>query len=244
MRGIAAIMACLFVTGCGLDVLTSTAITGELQRQNVERLSGTTDAVEQRTATWEVNQAIAAYRAEKGENPPSLEALVPEFLAEVPKGPDGGPLAYDPRTGQTGQGAGQHAGDYQTMNRIRQAINQYGHRTGYYPPSLDALAPHYLPEPPRTSDGRHFLYNPQTGAVQHPDGAMQQQRAPQPGQQRPGGGVSPMVDGMTGLGVQQELQGQRQSGAPSAGGYGRSAVERTQDQHNQRQQEALDALGF
>ncbi len=244
MRAIMVTLACALLTGCGLDVLTSTAITGELQRENVERLTETTDAVEQQTARWQVNQAIAAYRAEKGENPPSLEALIPEFLAEVPKGPDGEPLAYDPATGSVGEDTQAQADDRQTMEEIYQAINRYGRQTGYYPPSLDALAPNYLSEPPRTTDGREFLYNPQTGAVAHPDAVRQQAPQHQRQQQRRPDGVSPMVDGMTGLGAQQELQRQRHSGTSAAGSYGRGAIDRTQDQYNQRQQEALDQLGF
>ena len=58
--------------------------------------------------------------------------------------------------------------DQQTLYAIQQAIVQYGRATGYYPPTLDDLYPHYLPRLPRTATGEHFFYNNQNGYVAHP----------------------------------------------------------------------------
>jgi len=208
----------LGLTGCGLEVLTTTAITGELQKQDAERAVDALDRTEQQTARWEAQQAIQAYRAEHGRNPASLEELVPEYLAEVPETPKGEPLAYDPATGAVGEAAAQRP----QRARLEEAIHEYARDHRHYPPNLRALTPEYLADIPRTESGEPFAYNPQTGAVAHP----RELQRPQGGQQH---------------GAQPQYQGH---GGGNVGAYGRGSVGRIEQEHNQRQQQALEELGF
>ena len=249
MRSIIAALACVSLVGCGLDVLTTTAITGELQKRNVENVSEQMERAESEQIRWQVERAIQAYQAEEGENPPSLEALVPNYLPSVPEGPAGEALAYDPRSGRLAPQAGGPApSDMEAMSRLRQAIQQYGMQTGYYPPALEALTPHFLSEVPRTASGEPFLYDPRNGALAHPQ--QQQARsgsgpaqAPQGGRQQPMG-VSPMVDSMTGLSAQEELQrGYSSSGAQHVGNRMRGQVrgiEREYGREQERMAEEMD----
>lgn len=221
MRNAILILLTLGLTGCGLDILTTTAITGELQKREAERATGTLERAEQQTERWEVQQAVRAYRAEHGRNPDSLEELVPEYLAEVPTNAQGEPMAYNPATGQVFD----REGEGQRLARLRQAIQEYAQERRHYPPNLRALTPQYLSEIPRTEGGESFAYNPQTGAVVHPRQLRQQQ-----GNQRPGGRQQPTYN------------------QPGAGGnvgvYGRESIRGIEREHNQRQQQALDELGF
>lgn len=221
MRNAIVIILALGLTGCGLEVLTTTAITGELQKQDAERAVDALDRTEQQTARWEVQQAIEAYRAEHGRNPDSLEELVPEHLAEVPETPEGEPLAYDPATGAVGEAAAQRL----QRAKLEEAIHEYARDHRHYPPSLRALTPEYLDDIPRTESGEPFAYNPQTGVVIHPRQLRQQQ-----GQQRPGGREQPTY---------------HQPGAGgNVGSYGRQSIRGIEQEHNQRQQQALEELGF
>ena len=221
MRCAVVLIAALALTGCGLELLTTTAITGELRKQEAESATGVLQDAERRTGQWEAQQAIQAYRAEHGHNPSSLHELVPEYLAEVPKTADGEPMAYDPATGRIGEGGAQAR-----LADIQRAIRRYADDHGRYPPSLDALAPNYLAETPRTETGQPFAYNPHTGAVAHPRQLQQQQR--QWGQ-GPSGGMQPP---------------QQRGAGGNVGVYGRERVGGIEQQHNQRQQQALEELGF
>lgn len=221
MHNAIVIILALGLTGCGLEVLTTTAITGELQKRDAERAMDTLERTERQTGRWEVQQAVRAYRAEHGRNPASLQELVPEYLANVPKNAQGEPMAYDPATGEVFD----REGDGQRLARLRQAIQDYAQERRHYPPSLRALTPEYLSEIPRTEAGEPFAYNPQTGSVLHPRQLPQQQ-----GHQRPGG-------------MQQPTYHQPGAGG-NVGVYGRESIRGIERDHNQRQQQALEELGF
>jgi len=246
MKYVAALgMAALFFAGCGAEILTATAISGQLQKEQVGAMKRNIDHAKDTTGRTATEQAIRTFQAEKGHHPPSLEALVPQYLAEVPRKADGSPYGYDPTTGRLLDGpapGGMPPADQQTMNQIRSAINQYGTATGYYPGTLDDLAPHYLPVPPRTQDGRPFHYNNQTGEVRHPGtpgGA-----APGPGARVPAGGAGPLGEAMTGIAIQNQLGNMSQGGANAAGTRGRDQARGVPDSYGDNQVRALDQLGL
>src|SRR5688500_14955524 len=100
MKATAIITLAVLLSGCMAEVLSSTAIQGELQAQQLKSVKGHMDHAKEMNAKLSLQQAINAYRAEKGMNPPSLDALIPEWIPAIPRNPDGTPLGYDPRTGQ------------------------------------------------------------------------------------------------------------------------------------------------
>ena len=230
------------LAGCGVELLTTTAVQSELQAEQAKALRGQAGKAAETSGRIQLERAIQTYRAENGANPPSLEALTPQYLPQVPTHADGTPYAYDPATGEVG-GAANAAQrptpqDYRAMKRLRQAINQYGRATGYYPGSLEALVPQYLKQIPRTSGGEPFLYNKQTGVVRHPQAGAAQNRGGQPA---PGGGT-PMSEAVTGMGVRQELNRMNQSGGNAAGSRMRRNVRQQSGGRNQQINETMDGL--
>lgn len=232
----------LALSGCFAEVLTTTAITGQLQAEQAGAMKRQVQGAAENTGQINLKRAIDTYYAENAKYPAALSDLVPNYLPAIPTHADGRPYGYDPATGRISD----HAvnGDQATMQAIRQAINAYGTQVGYYPPTLDTLYPNYLPVLPRTASGEQFTYNNQNGAVGVPgQGGV----APQPAQ---GGGTSGVGGGglmgetMTGIGMQQQLNNANQSGANSFGTRGRSGVRDISGQHNQQQENALDALGL
>lgn len=236
----------LMLAGCGAELLTTTAIQGELQAQQLSAMQRQVKGAADSSGRIQIERAITAYQAEKGAYPPSLDALAPQYLPAVPRRADGAPYGYDPATGRLTDGAAPATGpspqDFQTMEQIRAAINRYGTATGYYPPTLDALAPAYLPAPPRTTAGEQFIYNNQNGYLAHP---RQAASAPAASPSPPAlGGAGPMGEVMTGIGMQQQLGGMRQSGASAAGSHARQRLGDVGNTQNERHEQAMDALGM
>lgn len=240
MRVMFLALGTLVLTGCFAEVLTTTAITSELQAQQVGAMQRQLQGAADRTGKVNLQRAVDTHFAEKGAYPATLEDLVPGYLPSVPTHPDGSAYGYDPATGRVTDRVG-GGGPHLSLQAIHQAINAYGTNTGYYPPTLDALYPDYLPAKPRTPSGREYFYNNQTGEVVAP-GQMRNGTAGRGGGGVGGGG--PMGEMMTGVGVQRQLNSMGQSGANSAGTRSRSGVQDITNQHNQQQQDALDALGF
>ena len=241
------ILAVLAFSGCGVELLTTTAIQGELQAQQMKALKGQVEHAAGTSGQVNLQRAIDTYRAETGVNPPSLEALVPNYIAQIPVQAGGAPYGYDPSTGRllTGAGAASAASEQQTLQEIRAAINRYGTATGYYPPTLDALVPNYLPAPPRTSSGQPFLYNNQNGYVDVPPvaaGSAAPRGAPA-GRGMPVGG-GPMGEVMTGIGMQQQLGSQSHAGSASAGTRMREQTGVATGDHNARQNQIMNDLGL
>lgn len=244
-------LAALLVSGCGVELVTTTAIQGELQAQQMKAVRGQVAGASQQAGRANLERAIQAYRAEKGAHPPSLEALVPDFLPALPVRADGLPHGYDPSTGTLLDGpaapaaSGVSGQDERTMRAVREAINRYGMATGYYPATLDSLYPSYLASPPRTASGEAFLYNNQNGEVTHPRGAVPGPGASGAPARGPGlGGAGPMGEMMTGVGVQQQLNSMGGSGASSAQGYATRGIDGASSTHNDRQNRVMDQLGL
>lgn len=250
MRFMFALTILLACSGCGVELLTTAATQSELQAQQLSALRGQVQNASATTGKVNIERAISTYTAEKGAYPPSLEALVPYWLPALPVKPDGTPYGYDPATGKLldspGAVSGPTPADLQLMEEIRAAINRYGTATGYYPPTLDTLAPQYLPSPPRTSSGEAFIYNNQNGYVAYPAQGLNT-ASPAPGRAptAPGmGGTGPMGEVMTGIGVQNELNRMGSSGADAAGGYARRSVRGTAATHDQQTSQTMDDLGL
>ena len=243
------------VSGCGVELMTTTAIQGELQAQQMQAMKGQVANISNQSGRINLERAIQTYKAEKGINPASLDDLVPNYVPALPRHADGSPYGYDPATGAlldspaapAAAGTGTvTAQDLQTMQDIRTAINQYGTATGYYPGTLDVLYPTYLKQLPRTSGGEQFVYNNQTGAVTHPRQASAPAGAPSQAT-RSGvgaGGAGPMGEVMTGVGVQQQLNSNSNAGVSSAQGYMNRSLQQSAGGQNDRQNQAMDQLGL
>ena len=262
----------LVLLGCGVEVLTTTAIQGELQAEQMKAMKRQIGHTADTSAKINIQRAIDIYAAEKGVFPATLEELAPGYIPSIPSHPDGTPYGYDRGRGMVLDGAvtpppgamvgagpmtGPTAADGESLALLRSAIDTCGRSTGYYPASLAALAPSYLVTVPKTESGQDFLYDPATGAVAHPAqsaaGMGRGQGGPGRGQGQgrrggrggPGvGGAGPMGEAMTGIGIQQQLNSMGQSGANSAGGYARRGVQGKTQKHNQQQEKALKDLGL
>lgn len=241
----------VFVAGCGVELLTTTAIQGKLQAENMQAAKRQVGQAGARMAKINIKRAIDTYQAETGVFPPSLEVLVPNYLPSMPKKADGSLYGYDPRTGLVSDGpvAGNGnvvtAEDRRNLALIRQAVTRYGQATGYYPASLQALVQYnYLQSVPKTSSGQDFFFNPQDGALRHPaEGAQRSSASPRRGT-GPGGGVGLVGEAVTGIGMRNQLGNMNNAGTSSAGGYARRGVGNATNQHNQRQSQALKDLGL
>lgn len=243
MAAIVAVTALL--AGCGVELLTTTAVRGELESRQAGAAAKQLDYVRGKVGSVSFDQAVQAYRAEHGANPPSLEALVPAYLADVPRQADGSPYFYDPATGRLSATppADVTRADREMMSAIRAAINAYGTATGYYPATLDDLYPRYLSQLPRTAAGQHFLYNNQNGQVTHP--AQQAGvRPPAPAARPVGSGAGPMGEVITGIGIQQELGRMSTGGSSAAQSRARGGAEDISGEHTNRQFEVMDQLGL
>lgn len=235
----------LFSAGCGLvDVMSATAIRGELDARNARAAKQQLNLVKQRLGGLQFDHAVQAYRAENGTNPPSLDALVPKYLPDVPRKADGSPYYYDPVTGtlsETPVAGTIDPADAQMMQEIRNAINHYGTATGYYPATLDALYPNYLTRLPRSTQGEPFIYNNQNGEVRHP-------RANAPAS--PSGvpstaGGSGLVGGViAGAGIQQSLGNMNTSSAASVRSHSTANIHDITDQQTNRQRQLMNEWGL
>lgn len=244
----------LALAGCGVELLASTATQSTLQAEQLKAVQGQVGHAAESTGKINLQRAIDTYYAEKGSYPHTLQMLSPDYIPSVPTHVDGTPYGYDPATGKLTDSpmampalAADGMSDDQKMAQIREAINKFGMTVKYYPGSLQALVPAYLPAVPKASNGLDFIYNPQNGALTNPAGANQAPM-PHPGMARrpagsAGGGAGPMGETMTGIGISNQLDSMSNAGSASAGSYARRGIANAQQQHNQQQERALKDLG-
>lgn len=249
MRYALVLLSALLLAGCGVDMLMTTAIQGELQAKQAQSANRVLKQAKAFAGTTEMESAIRLYRAERGQNPPSLEYLVPTYLAGVPVQPDGSAYGYDPLSGRISKeatAANNAVRDQQTIAAVLAAIQQFGTATGFYPATLDDLYPRYLSELPRTLGGQEFVYSNQTGEVSLPYSVQTQptRRAAAPRNRGGGmgGGAGPMGEMVTGMGISQQLDGMHQSGVSSASSRTRQQVRTGAADQNQRLDQAMDDL--
>ena len=233
----------LALSGCGVEVLTTGAITADLNAQQASAMKRQIEHAAGTSGKINLQRAIDTYRAENGAPPPSLDALAPGYIPTIPNKPDGTPYGYDPSTGAILENPvmGPTPEDFQAMQRISAAIFKYGKRTRRYPASLEALVPNYLPTLPTTADGQAFLYDPRTGRIAHPT----QPPMPVQGQAGPGAyGGGPMGEAMTGIAVQQRLNRRSNAGANAAGNRAGDASRGFGNARSQHQLDVMDDLGL
>jgi hypothetical protein len=197
------------LSGCFVELLTTTAIQGQLAAENAQAAQRQLAYARNSLAETQISSAIRMYQAEFGQYPPRLNALVPTHLPSLPLNPDGSPYYYDFRTGafspQPPPGASLVTPtDEQTMRTTVQAINLFARTNGQYPPTLQTLVTYtYLPATPTTESGSAFMYNPQTGELRYPDGAAGS--TPRGNPARQGAGRAPGGYGQRQLDVIDEL---------------------------------------
>ncbi len=207
-------LVALVLAGCGVEILTTTAITSELRKEEATAMNRQLATVQDSQTQQNAQRAVDAYRAENGAPPPSLDVLVPQYLDAVPTRADGSPWHYDARTGRISRTAPSPAAvNRQRIEQIYEAITAYGTATGWYPPTLDALVPQYLDVVPVSVSGQPFIYNNQNGYV----GVPQAQAPTPPGQPTNFGAPPP----------------QRSNDPQDIG-----------DAHTQRQHQVMDDLGL
>lgn len=250
----------IIIAGCGAELLTTTAIQGELQAEQLKAMKGQVGQASETTAKINIQRAIDTYQAEKGSYPPTLDALVPDFLPSLPHKADGSPFGYDAASGRVlddsaslqppsmpAIGAPTPA-DYQKLQTVQMAIARYAQQKGAYPASLETLVPSYLLILPKTDAGQNLNYSPQTGTVSLPGQAGKSPAivAGTPAGRSMGvvGGSGPMGEVMTGIAVQNQLNSMNNSGVSSAGGYARQRASSSTQQHNRQQEKALNDLGM
>lgn len=240
------------LAGCIAEVLTTTAIQGELAARDAQASAQALRYAQDSRTKIEAERAIQAYQAENGVYPPSLTALVPNYLASVPLHANGQPYGYDPATGRLLDQAVSAAPlsaitatDRQNLEAIGEAIYRYWESTGRYPQTLDDLDPVYMGQVPTMESGALFEYDPVSGAVYFPENAVSSAPDPAPSaRNRAGGGAGagPLGEVMTGLAIQNDLSNMNTSGASGAGSVARGAVGGVTDNYNARQNRALEQL--
>ncbi len=245
------------ISGCLLELLSSTAIVGELEAQGAQSAMKQLQQARKTSETIQIQQAVDVYAAEHGVYPASLEMLVPAYLAEVPLRPDGTPVYfYDPATGRFSDTPFSSTAstvptmtqlDQKNLDAIYDALDNYYAMRQENPKSLNDLAPFYMEKVPTVvATGKPYIYDAQTGQAYHPfELAAPAQLAPVVSTDiaRPRsnmGGGSPLAESLTGIGIQNELN---QMHHPNSGPT-RHQVQNMTDQHSQRQMEALEELGL
>lgn len=249
MRILLSGLLALALSGCLADVLMTTAIQGELGAQQATAAQNTLNRVTNDTGQMNLQRAVDTFRAETGYAPESLNELVPSFIDPIPQRADGGNFGYNPIIGKIlDTDDGPSASDYLLMEDIAAAINAYGNATGYYPETLDVLSQTgYLAQLPRTEGGLEFTYQNQTGAFSHPSGGTVSPALPGTPNRGGGagvGGAGPLGEVMTGIAMQEQLNSNSNAGASRARSNGAGDIGNATNTTNERQQKALEELGF
>lgn len=252
----------VLLAGCGVELLTTTAIQGELQAQQMTAMKRQLSNAGDQSSRIRIQRAIDTYQAENGFYPSSLNDLVPSHIQSIPTKSDGTEYGYNPTTGRLldspMESSGPTRADKQKMQSIALAVDKCSRETGYYPFALNDLVPTYLTHVPKTDSGVAFVYYPEDGSLFHPDElANQMQNAQAYGQQqfapqqqsarqvpRGGYGAGPMGETMTGIGIQNELNSMNNSGSAAAGSYSRRQLGGTSGTYGDRQSQAMDDLGL
>ncbi len=227
MRMLLLIALTLPLSGCLMELLTATAIQGELAAESAQSATRVLSYAKESLANTELQHAIDVYAAEQGHYPPSLEALVPDYLHSVPKTPTGRPYAYDPSTGRLIDPAAAPAqvhftnADRQNLQEVKAGIYSYWQSTGYFPRTLDDLDPLYMQAVPALSSGGAFIYDPQTGSVYHP---------------------AELAAAAAGISAQNKLNSANRSGTSNPRNMGQRGVNGIVGRQNDRQMKALRDL--
>lgn len=194
MRTLSVLVIAFVSSGCLLETVTVTATQGELAAESARSANETLNTAKDTQHVIELQSAVRTYNGLHGHYPATLDELAPSVLAEVPKQSDGRSFKYDPVSGTVTiyRGAEQDTPslpqpiphvtqqDLQNLELIAAAIYRYWEVTGRYPENLESLAPDYMATVPTMSNGAPYVYNVQTGAVNHPRELMAAPPASQP----------------------------------------------------------------
>lgn len=240
------------LSGCMVEVLTTTAIQGELAAQDARAAARALDYAKDSTARVSLRHALDAYQATNGVFPPTLDALAPSWIDSVPTQSDGSPFNYDSALGTfwggpstVGPAAATGPTDYdlQKITYLNQVVGRYGAATGFYPPSLQTLVDTgYMSKIPKTQSGEEFVYYSQNGAIFHPaelNGATNQQSVPNRGLGV--GGGEPLGETTAAIGIQNQL-GNIGSGASQTGSIVRQNTRDQTGNYSDKQLKTLDDL--
>lgn len=100
MRNLCVVVLVLALSGCGVELVATTAIEGAAQAENAKILLNQKDAAVGQLDRVKIERAVETYRAQTGALPAQLEDLVPDYLPILPVKSDGFPYGYDPVTGR------------------------------------------------------------------------------------------------------------------------------------------------
>ena len=215
--------------GCGLsETVVVTGIVGQNAKNQLEALNNVKFHANREIAENNVRRAITLFEASTGSLPYSLDELVEKgYLDIMPALPEGYEFDYDPFTGTI---------------KTRPAQRQPQITTPQLPPKQDSWdSSEYVPTYERRPQTPVYPAPPQPGRR-----TTQQQGRPA-GRRTTGGGgagAGPMGEMMTGVGIQKQLNSMSGAGTSSAGSYSRRTLNRSTQQHQQRQAQALRNLGY
>ncbi len=233
-------MVPLLLSNCGVELLTTTAIQGELQAQQLKSMQKQVQSVSNQTAKINLQRAIQTFQAENGRYPTSLNELVPKYLPSLPNPGNGMRFTFDPATGQILTIPAEiPEEDLRRMEQIKYAVLQFAYATGYYPQNLDVLYPNYISFTPRTTSGEQFVYNPQNGSVSHPRQGLISPQAPA----QVGATSTPISEYTGAIGIQQHL-GNSPNSSGSVGTYIRGNINNIQNDYSNKQNKVMDDLGL
>jgi len=224
------------LVGCGLsETVVTTGIVGQNAKNQIETLNNVKFHANREIAENNVRRAVNLFEASTGLLPYSLDELVEQgYLDVMPALPEGYEFDYNPFTGTV---------------KTRRALPRPQISAPQLSPEQDSWnAAEYMRKYKQQSQTPPYAAPSQSG--RQPSlarrQASQQQRRPASGRARGGGGagVGPMGEMMTGIGIQNELNSMSGSGTSSAGTYSRRSLNRSTQQHQRRQQQALRDLGY
>ncbi len=99
----------LILLGCGAETLVTTGIVAENAKNQAQALKGVTQQAGRQIGLSQVKQAIAAFQAEQGRFPYTLDELVTlGYMYYLPQLAEGQQFVYDNRTGQVRVGRAQY----------------------------------------------------------------------------------------------------------------------------------------
>ncbi len=269
-----ALFAFVLVSGCGVELMTTTATQATLEAQQAQAMKGQVARVSNQSGRMSLEHAIQLYKAEKGSNPASLDDLVPNYLPVMPKRADGTPFGYDSATGAVLDGPAAPAASAAPTASTAPATSAAASAIPAYVPPDNAItqqdkqtmqdireaitkygtATGYYPGTLDVLYPQYLLRPPRTSAGQpflynNQNGTVTHPRqaasaAPAAQPTASAGGAGPLGQVTTGIGMQQQLDGANNSGASSAQGYMNRSLKQSAGGQTDRQNKAMDQLGL
>jgi len=234
---VTAVTCAAAVAGCGVsETVVTTGIVATNAKNQVDALNNVRFHANRDVAENNVRRAVALFQADTGSLPVSLNELVEKgYLDSLPALPEGLEFTYNPFSGTIGT---RKALPQEPMTVPELAPEDESWDVAEFARSLSALDQRegeagVLDDRQRAAAGRGR-------SGQHRSSGVAPRR-----QGRAGGGyggAGPMGEVMTGIGIQNELNSMSNAGVSSGGSYGRRAIGRSTQQHQQQQERVLRDL--